>query len=78
MYVSNALAPDMAAYVEVHKSGYFWIETPIDPAVVAHGPDPGTPEANSPTGIRRVEATARWNFASGTPMYLRESFSCRP
>ncbi|QOZ07502.1 ATP-dependent helicase [Bradyrhizobium sp. CCBAU 51765] len=67
VYVSNELAPDMAAYVEAHEFGHFWIETPIDPAVVARGSDPGAPEENSPTGIRRVEAYS--------PQELRERFA---
>jgi DNA helicase II / ATP-dependent DNA helicase PcrA len=67
IYVSNALAPDAASYVEAHEFGHFWIETPIEPAVVPRNSDPGGPEENSPTGIRRVEGYS--------PQELRERYA---
>jgi DNA helicase-2/ATP-dependent DNA helicase PcrA len=67
IYVSDALAPDMAAYVEAHEFGHLWIETPIEPAVVPRNSDPGGPEENSPTGVRRVEAYS--------PQELRERYA---
>lgn len=67
IYVSNALAPDVAAYVEAHEFGHLWIETPIEPAVVPRNSDPGGPEENSPTGVRRVEAYS--------PQELRERYA---
>src|SRR5262249_32032358 len=33
IYISNALDPDAAAYVEAHEFGHFWIETPDEPAI---------------------------------------------
>jgi len=56
IYISNALSPEMAAFVEAHEFGHYWIETPADPAVVPKGADPGIPEEGTPLGLRRVEA----------------------
>lgn len=56
IYLSNALTSDMAAFVEAHEFGHFWIETPSDPSIVSRGADPGVPEEGSPLGLRRVEA----------------------
>ena len=56
IYISNALDPDTAAFVEAHEFGHYWIETPSDPAVVPKGADPGAPEEATPLGLRRVEA----------------------
>ena len=54
--ISNALAPELAAFVEAHEFGHFWIETPDDPAIVPKDADPGAPEEATPLGLRRVEA----------------------
>ncbi len=67
IYLSSELAPDLAAYVEAHEYGHLWIETPTEPAVVSKASDPGAPEENSPTGIRRVEAYS--------PEELRERYA---
>lgn len=56
IYISNALSPDMAAYVEAHEFGHYWIETPSNPAIVPKGSDPGAPEEGTPLGLKRVEA----------------------
>lgn len=64
--ISNALTPEMAAYVEAHEFGHFWIETP-DPAIAPRGSDPGAPEENTPLGLKRVEAYS--------PDELRERFA---
>src|SRR6266478_7340673 len=52
IYISNALPPDTAAYVEAHEFGHFWIETPSDPAIVPRGSDPGAPEEGTPLGLK--------------------------
>jgi DNA helicase-2/ATP-dependent DNA helicase PcrA len=67
IYVSKSLDADVTAYVEAHEFGHLWIETPTEPAVVPRGSDPGSPEENSPTGIRRVEAYS--------PQELRERYA---
>lgn len=67
IYISSALAPELAAYVEAHEFGHLWIETPDEPAVVAKGSDPGGPEQNSPLGLRRVQAYS--------PQELRERYA---
>ena len=56
VYISDALAPDAAAFVEAHELGHYWAETPADPVVVLQDADPGLPEENTPLGIGRVEA----------------------
>lgn len=56
IYISNALDPDTASFVEAHEFGHYWIETPSDSVIVAQNADPGAPEENTPLGIRRVEA----------------------
>lgn len=66
IYISNALEPDMAAYVEAHEFGHFWIETP-EPAIAPRGSDPGAPEEGTPLGLKRVEAYS--------PDELRERFA---
>jgi Zn-dependent peptidase ImmA (M78 family) len=67
VYISNALAPEMATYVEAHEFGHLWLETPIEPVIVPRNSDPGSPEEHSPTGIRRVEAYS--------PQELRERYA---
>src|SRR5436190_13135366 len=67
IYISNTLTPDMAAYVEAHEFGHFWIETPADPVIVPRGSDPGVPEEGTPLGLKRVEAYS--------PDELRERFA---
>ena len=67
IYLSDALEPDMAAFVEAHEFGHFWIETPSEPAIVPRGSDPGVPEEATPLGLRRVEAYS--------PEELRERFA---
>jgi superfamily I DNA/RNA helicase len=64
--ISSALTPEIAAYVEAHEFGHFWIETP-DPAIAPRGSDPGTPEEATPLGLKRVEAYS--------PDELRERFA---
>ncbi|MCY4497244.1 MAG: ATP-dependent helicase [Rhodospirillaceae bacterium] len=56
IYISNTLAPELAAFVEAHEFGHYWIETPDDPAIVPRKVDPGVPEEATPLGLRRVEA----------------------
>lgn len=56
IYVSTAVSPDMAAYIEAHEFGHLWVETPGDPAIAPRGTDPGAPEESTPLGLRRVEA----------------------
>ena len=56
IYISDALGRDLAAFVEAHEFGHYWLETPSDPAVTPRGSDPGIPEENTPLGLRRVEA----------------------
>ncbi len=56
IYISDALEPDMAAYVEAHEFGHYWIETPVDPIIVPQESDPGMPEEHTPLGLKRVEA----------------------
>lgn len=67
IYLSSALAPDVVAYVEAHEFGHLWIETPTEPAIVPRNSDPGDPEENTPTGVRRVEAYS--------PQELRERYA---
>lgn len=67
IYLSSALAPDVAAYVEAHEFGHFWIETPDEPAVTPRDSDPGAPEEGTPLGLRRVEAYS--------PQELRERYA---
>jgi DNA helicase-2/ATP-dependent DNA helicase PcrA len=67
IYISDALAPDQAAYVEAHEFGHLWIETPTEPAVAPRNSDPSTPEENTPLGLRRVEAYS--------PEELRERYA---
>ena len=67
IYISNALSPDSAAYVEAHEFGHYWIETPTDPVIVPRGSDPGAPEEGTPLGLKRVEAYS--------PEELRERFA---
>jgi len=67
IYLSSALPPEVAAYVEAHEFGHFWIETPEDPAVTPRHSDPGAPEQNTPLGLRRVEAYS--------PQELRERYA---
>ncbi|MDE2133258.1 MAG: UvrD-helicase domain-containing protein [Alphaproteobacteria bacterium] len=55
IYISAAIDPELAAYVEAHEFGHLWIETPNDPVIVPRGSDPGTPEEPTPLGLRRVE-----------------------
>ena len=56
IYISNALAPELAVFVEAHEFGHYWIETPDDPAIASKQVDPGAPEEATPLGLRRVEA----------------------
>lgn len=56
IYISNNLAPELAAFVEAHEFAHYWIETPDDPAIVPRTTDPGAPEEATPLGLRRVEA----------------------
>jgi DNA helicase II / ATP-dependent DNA helicase PcrA len=56
IYISNGLDLDVAAFVEAHEFGHYWIETPSDPAIVPRGSDPGGPEEGTPLGLKRVEA----------------------
>jgi superfamily I DNA/RNA helicase/Zn-dependent peptidase ImmA (M78 family) len=56
IYISNALEPDAAAFVEAHEFGHYWLETVADPAIVPRGSDPGWPEEAAPLGVKRVEA----------------------
>ena len=67
IYISSALTPEVAAYVEAHEFGHFWIETPEEPAVTPRTSDPGAPEENTPVGLRRVEAYS--------PQELRERYA---
>lgn len=67
IYISSALLPDAAAYVEAHEFGHLWIETPDEPAVTPHNSDPGAPEENTPLGLKRVEAYS--------PQELRERYA---
>ena len=55
IYISDALEPDTAAYVEAHEFGHYWIETPVDPIIVPQESDPGMPEEHTPLGRKRVE-----------------------
>lgn len=56
IYLSAALSPQLAAFVEAHEFGHWWVETPTDHAIAPKGVDPGTPEEPTPLGLRRVEA----------------------
>lgn len=56
IYVSAALNPQLAAFVEAHEFGHWWVETPTDQTVAPRGIDPGAPEEPTPLGLRRVEA----------------------
>ena len=67
IYISAALDPDIAVFVEAHEFGHFWIETPSDPVIVSRGSDPGVPEEDTPLGLKRVEAYS--------PEELRERFA---
>jgi superfamily I DNA/RNA helicase len=67
IYISATLDPDMAAFVEAHEFGHFWIETPSDPVIVSRGSDPGVPEEDTQLGLKRVEAYS--------PEELRERFA---
>lgn len=55
IYIADHLADDVAAFVEAHEFGHYWLETPDDPAVVRAGADPGGPERGTPLGLNRVE-----------------------
>jgi superfamily I DNA/RNA helicase/Zn-dependent peptidase ImmA (M78 family) len=67
IYLSSALPPEVAAYVEAHEFGHLWIETPTEPAVTPRNSDPAAPEENTPLGLRRVEAYS--------PEELRERYA---
>jgi hypothetical protein len=67
IYISNALSPDMAAYVEAHEFGHFWIETPLGPCgrTSRFGPRrPGGRNAAWPQARRSVQprrtARGKW------------------
>ena len=67
IYISNTLSPELAAFVEAHEFGHYWIETPDDPAIAPRNVDPGAPEEATPLGLRRVEAYS--------PQELRERYA---
>ena len=56
IYLSNALGPTAAAFVEAHELGHYWVETPADPVVMLRDSPPGMPEENIPLGLGKVEA----------------------
>lgn len=56
VYLSDALGPAAAAFVEAHELGHYWVETPADPVVVLRDSPPGTPEESIPLGLGKVEA----------------------
>lgn len=67
IYVTAEASPELAAFIEAHEFGHFWIETPSNPAVVPRGSDSGAPEEPTPLGLRRVEAYS--------PQELRERYA---
>lgn len=56
IYISKDLPSDMAAFVEAHEFGHYWIESDDDVIIVGPRSDPGDPEEPSPLGLKRVEA----------------------